>query len=142
MPKLKNSRTAIEAAIQRIQAGTPRRINQARRLSIVAVAEEAGLSPSAIHNRYPDLAEAIRQKMGVSVQDKLHAARNKLNTNIEKAASLRERLTVSEEALRKSRSIVLRQALEIEGLQRRITALEIELKAKTKLTVIAKKNLR
>jgi AcrR family transcriptional regulator len=105
----------------------------------VAVAEEAGLSPSAIHNRYPDLAEAIRQKMGVSVQDKLHAARNKLNTNIEKAASLRERLTVSEEALRKSRSIVLRQALEIEGLQRRITALEIELKAKTKLTVIAKK---
>jgi AcrR family transcriptional regulator len=139
MPKLKNSRTAIETAIQRIQAGTPRRINQARRLSIVAVAEEAGLSPSTIHNRYPDLAEAIRQKMGVSVQDKLHTARKKLNTNIEKAASLRERLAVSEEALSKSRSIVLRQALEIEGLQRRITALEIELKAKTNLTVIAKK---
>ncbi|CAB3794456.1 TetR family transcriptional regulator [Paraburkholderia fynbosensis] len=38
--------------------------NKGLKLSITAVAAEAGVSPSLIHNTYPDLAEAIRHELG------------------------------------------------------------------------------
>lgn len=47
----------LQCAILRIK-------NKGLRLSIKAVAEEAGVDPSLIHNTYPDIAEVIRASLG------------------------------------------------------------------------------
>jgi len=61
-----DTKKEIELAIARIQHGKPTRILKTRGISIAAVAEEAGVSNSTIHNRYPDLATKIR---GIGNQD-------------------------------------------------------------------------
>jgi len=38
--------------------------NNGKKLTISAVASEAGVSPGLIHNTYPDIAEAIRAQVG------------------------------------------------------------------------------
>jgi AcrR family transcriptional regulator len=45
----------------KITAGRAKNINPRRKLSIAAVAEEAGVSTATIHNRYPEIAEKVRQ---------------------------------------------------------------------------------
>lgn len=55
-----NTRKEIELAIKRIQTGQVRKVDSKRRLTILSVAEEAGVSDSLIHNRYPELAHRIR----------------------------------------------------------------------------------
>lgn len=57
----RDTRKELQLAIARIKHGRTKVVDQNRRLSILAVAEEAGLSPSKIHNRYPDVAQAIRE---------------------------------------------------------------------------------
>lgn len=51
---------ALEMALYRITKGRAKIVSKQRTLSIVAVAEEAGLSTSTIHNNHPDIAEKIR----------------------------------------------------------------------------------
>ena len=65
------TRRAIELAISRITKGRPKNVQPTRKLSIASVAEEAGLSNATIHNRYPDLAERIRQKINKESREKL-----------------------------------------------------------------------
>ncbi|TDX21104.1 hypothetical protein DFO67_1491 [Modicisalibacter xianhensis] len=65
------TRRAIELAISRITRGRPKTVQPGRKLSIASVAEEAGLSNATIHNRYPDLAELIRQKTNKESRKKL-----------------------------------------------------------------------
>lgn len=52
-----NTRDELQSAILRVK-------EKALRLSISAVAAEAGVHPSLIHNTYPDIAEAIRAQIG------------------------------------------------------------------------------
>lgn len=52
---------AIRQAIVRIEKGRPRVVKPGRKLSIQAVAEEAGVSRATIHNNHPGLAERIRE---------------------------------------------------------------------------------
>lgn len=112
------TRKNILAALSRIEEGRPRRVAKGRRLSVLAVADEAGTSSSNIHNRYSDLAALIKLKVGgqetapVDVGPPLQSAE----------AQLRERLQACELALRKSRSEVVRQALEIDRLLMRLKA--------------------
>lgn len=42
--------------------------NKGLKLSISAVATEAGVTPGLIHNTYPDIAEAIRAKVGRGIR--------------------------------------------------------------------------
>lgn len=51
---------SIKKAMLRIIKGTPKVIEKGRKISIMAVAKEAGISRASIHNNYPDLAEKIR----------------------------------------------------------------------------------
>jgi hypothetical protein len=48
---------SLELALHRITAGRAKNIKPKRKLSIAAVAEEAGVSTATVHNRYPEIAE-------------------------------------------------------------------------------------
>lgn len=52
---------AIRQAIVRIEQGRPKVVKPDRKISIKAVAEEAGVSRATIHNNHPGLAERIRE---------------------------------------------------------------------------------
>lgn len=52
----------LRLALLRIQRGRSR--TKVKRLSIAAVAREAGVTAALIHNHYPGLAAAIREAMG------------------------------------------------------------------------------
>jgi hypothetical protein len=65
------TRRAIELAVSRITKGRPKNVQPSRKLSIASVAEEACISNATIHNRYPDLAEFIRQKSNKESREKL-----------------------------------------------------------------------
>jgi hypothetical protein len=61
---------AIRLAIHRVRLGRVRVVPLGTRLSVVAVAKEAGISPATIHTTYPDLAEEIRRLAGKSLREK------------------------------------------------------------------------
>lgn len=61
--KSDNTRHDLEMAILRIERGRSCVIERNRKLSILAVAEEAGVSGASIHNNYPEIAEEIRIKI-------------------------------------------------------------------------------
>lgn len=54
----------LKLAIYRIENG--RAHTKETKLTIAAVAREAGVSTALIHNHYPEVAEAIREKQGRS----------------------------------------------------------------------------
>ena len=62
-PKAKRSRDRDQTK-QELQYAILRVKNKGLKLSISAVAREAGVVPGLIHNTYPDIAEAIRAKIG------------------------------------------------------------------------------
>lgn len=73
----KVTHTKIRQAIVRIEKGRPKVVSTDRKMSILAVAEEADVSDALIHNEYPDLLERIRGLVGKSVnrqRDKKHQA--------------------------------------------------------------------
>jgi hypothetical protein len=51
---------ALKLALLRLQKGTPKIVPIGTKISIAAVAKEAGYSNSTIHNRYPDIAKEIK----------------------------------------------------------------------------------
>lgn len=61
--KANRTRRDLEMAILRIERNRPRIIEKNRKLSIIAVAEEAGISGASIHNNYPEIAEKIKVKI-------------------------------------------------------------------------------
>lgn len=71
-------REEIRLAILRIEKGRTKIVEKARKLSIIAVAEEAGISPAAIHNHYPDMADLIRRKLGVDMREQRNSIAKKL----------------------------------------------------------------
>jgi len=67
-----DTRNKINAAIRSIE-------KTGSKLSIAAVAKEAGVSNATIHNNYGDLAEKIRSKLGKDVR-KIRDEKSKLLT--------------------------------------------------------------
>ena len=80
----------IRLAIFRIERG--RSHTAAKRLTISAVAREAGVSSSLLHNHYPVIAEEIRVKQGASSRQKLDAKQDDLSVERVKTKALREEL--------------------------------------------------
>ncbi|MDY7508797.1 TetR family transcriptional regulator [Ralstonia wenshanensis] len=112
-----DTKKSLELAIKRIQEGVPKAVPTGHKLSIAAVAREAGISNSTIHNRYPDIADKIRKLAGEArtepLDDKssgLHEARNKL-------AHARKEIEQLKTDLAKSQSINLRLFKENELLR-------------------------
>nr|WP_242452230.1 hypothetical protein [Morganella morganii] len=58
--KRTDTRASLELALKRLQADVPLTVPKGGKISIAAVAREAGVSHATIHNRYPDIAEHIR----------------------------------------------------------------------------------
>lgn len=77
----------LTLAIARIQRG--RAHTKATKLSIAAVAREAGVSTSLIHNQYPSIAETIRVAQGRSSRAQRDAKHNDLIAALEKNKELR-----------------------------------------------------
>lgn len=71
------TRDTIRHAILRIEKGRPKVVAKDRKMSVAAVAEEAGVSRATIHNNYTDLAERIRatvNKQARKQRDEKHGA--------------------------------------------------------------------
>ena len=51
--KGEQTRNIIRQAITRIEKGRPKVVSKERKMSVAAVAEEAGVSRATIHNNYP-----------------------------------------------------------------------------------------
>lgn len=52
---------ALENALIRLKHGRPNVVDKKRKISISALAEEAGVADSTIHNCYPEIAAQVRQ---------------------------------------------------------------------------------
>lgn len=97
MTKVRDTRTELRRAILRIEHKRPRVVSKERcRINISMVAREAGVTPACIHNNYPDVAEAIRAKIGKAARSLFDAKRAELNRLAETIRVLRQRLKASE----------------------------------------------
>jgi AcrR family transcriptional regulator len=124
MKKPTDTKKEIELAISRIQHGRPIRILKTRRISIAAVAEEAGVSNATIHNRYPDLAEKIRAMANQDYPSRLKEKTGTLKKCEERLLTLRQEVQQLKADLSKSQSLnlmlykenqVLKARLELKG---------------------------
>lgn len=107
-PNKSDTRKSLELAIKRIQEGVPKVVPVGHKLSIAAVAKEAGVSNATIHNRYPDIAERIRTLVSGSYVAQLEAKRGSLKECQGKLAQARNEIEQLTADLRKSQSINLR----------------------------------
>lgn len=62
------------------------------KVTIAAVAKEAGVTPALIHNRYPDFAEEVRRAVGKSTRAQRDQKHDLLIAEREKSKLLREQV--------------------------------------------------
>ncbi|WP_227106818.1 TetR/AcrR family transcriptional regulator [Chromobacterium rhizoryzae] len=80
----------LQLALTRIQHG--RAHTGETKVSIAAVAREAGVSTALIHNHYPNIAEKIREAQGRSSRIQRNVKYQELRTECEKNRNLREEI--------------------------------------------------
>lgn len=80
----------LQLALTRIQRG--RSHTGETKVTIAAVAREAGVSTALIHNHYPNIAEAIREAQGRSSRIQRDLKEQDLSTEREKSRVLREEI--------------------------------------------------
>ncbi len=107
----------IRKAIIRIERGRPKIISPNRKMSISAVAEEAGVSDTLIHNQYPDLLTRIRGGADKDIKMQRDETRKKLKIEIQKSRELRETIRLLTEEKRQLASINATLLLELKGLK-------------------------
>lgn len=93
---------AIRRAIVRLEQGRPRTVPATRKISVAAVADEAGVSRANINNNYPDLAERIRanrNKASRQQRDKKHDELQKERDKVKALRAERDELRAKVEAL-------------------------------------------
>jgi AcrR family transcriptional regulator len=78
----------LRQALSRIRHGRSR--TNATRVSIAAVAREAGVSAALVHNHYPDVAAAIREAMGQSERVSREAKNQELKVHQARARELND----------------------------------------------------
>jgi len=87
-----------------------------KKLSISAVAIEAGVTPGLIHNTYPDLAETIREQVG-------KATRKQRDDKIAELSKARKRIKESRVELKAALSDIQRLASTSETLRQEVAKL-------------------
>jgi len=100
-----STETEIRQALVRIKAGRPKIVDKKRKLSISALAEEAGVSDSAIHNRYPQIATEVRDILGKAHKEQRDEKTQILKTVKAKNRELRKYIEELELDIRKLTSI-------------------------------------
>ncbi|BDB30180.1 MULTISPECIES: hypothetical protein [Cupriavidus] len=81
----------LRLAMFRIQQGRARH-TKAKKLTISAVAEEAGVTGPLIHNHYPKIAEAIRLAQGRDSRAQRNAKQLELKAARDKTRELRQEI--------------------------------------------------
>lgn len=109
---------ALELAIKRLQQGVPKIVQTGTKLSIAAVAKEAGVSNATIHNRYPKVADEIRSLIKGSYVQQLEFKQGSLKECLAKLAQARKEIERLKADLAKSQSINLRLVKENELLRK------------------------
>lgn len=95
----------LEFALIRLKRGRPKIVDKKRKISISALAEEAGVSDSTIHNRYPQIAAEVREIIGKAHKTQRDEKNEKLKSEKSKNRELREYIEKLEEDIRKLTSI-------------------------------------
>lgn len=80
----------LKLAFNRIQKGRAR--TGETKVSIAAVAREAGVSPALIHNHYPKIAQAIRDAQGLSSRATRDSKHQELTAERKKGAAYRSEI--------------------------------------------------
>ncbi|SAK82076.1 TetR family transcriptional regulator-like protein [Caballeronia calidae] len=109
----------LELALRRLQHGKMRS-NHDGRISIAAVAREAGVSNATIHNRYPEIAERIRALHARTARDVTRAIPDTSDILHKKLQEARKEIDQLKKDLVKSQSINLRLLRENEMLRARL----------------------
>lgn len=103
-PKEKATHKAVRLAIVRIEKGRPSIVSATRKLSVMAVAEEAGVSRALIHRDCPDLLERIKGGVNKGVRQQRDAKQLELNEYKERNKELRAEVAELKAMLEKVQS--------------------------------------
>ncbi|MBF4227367.1 TetR family transcriptional regulator [Vibrio anguillarum] len=87
--KEKSTHKAVRLSIIRIEKGRPNVVSDKRKMSVAAVAEEAGVSRALIHRDCPDLLERIKGGVNKGIRQQRDAKQIELNEYKERNRELR-----------------------------------------------------
>lgn len=116
--KADNRAKHLRLAIFRIERGRAK--TGETKLSISAVAREAGVTPALVHNHYPEIAEEIRVKLGASSRAQRDAKQEEVNTLKDANKTLRD--VVAEMQLQVARIASINETLLLENKSLRAAA--------------------
>lgn len=91
-PSESDTHRRIRLAIVRLEKSQPKVVEKGRKVSVAAVAEEAGVSRALIHKDYPDLMERIRGNANKAIQRQRDEKHEKLKEERAKNRQLREKI--------------------------------------------------
>lgn len=103
-PKEKATHKKVRLAIIRIEKGRPNIISDHRKMSVAAVAEEAGVSRALIHRDCPDLLERIKGGVNKGIRQQRDAKQAELNEYKERNRELRSEVAELKTMLAKVQS--------------------------------------
>ncbi|MBF4348721.1 TetR family transcriptional regulator [Vibrio anguillarum] len=87
--KEKSTHKAVRLSIIRIEKGRPNVVSDKRKMSVAAVAAEAGVSRALIHRDCPDLLERIKGGVNKGIRQQRDAKQIELNEYKERNRELR-----------------------------------------------------
>ncbi|RKF18845.1 TetR family transcriptional regulator [Alginatibacterium sediminis] len=102
--KEKVTHKSIRLAIIRIEKGRPNVVSDKRKMSVAAVAEEAGVSRALIHRDCPDLLERIKGGANKGIRQQRDAKQTQLNDYKKRNRELRAEVADLKEMLAKVQS--------------------------------------
>jgi uncharacterized membrane-anchored protein YjiN (DUF445 family) len=117
MPKRNDTHNKIRMAIVRMEKGKPKVVSSDRKISIKAVAEEAGVSDSLIHKDHSDLVRRIYRNNDKDYRSERDKKHQELKAERVKSKELRGRVAELESQLLKLASINARLELELTTLR-------------------------
>ncbi|MEZ8735756.1 TetR family transcriptional regulator [Vibrio sp. 10N.222.51.C8] len=102
--KEKATHKAVRLAIIRIEKGRPNVVSYKRKMSVAAVAEEAGVSRALIHRDCPDLLERIKGGVNKGIRQQRDAKQTELNEYKDRNRELRSEVAELKAMLAKVQS--------------------------------------
>lgn len=86
-------RKTLRQALTRLKYDRPRIVQKGRKISIKALAEEAEVTDSLIHNKYPEFVEKVRVLQGKAIKDQRDAKADQLKKVRAEKRELQAQLT-------------------------------------------------
>lgn len=102
--KEKATHKAVRLAIVRIEKGRPNTVSHKRKMSVAAVAEEAGVSRALIHRDCPKLLERIKGGVNKDIRQQRDAKQTELNKYKDRNRELRSEVAELKAMLAKVQS--------------------------------------